>query len=107
MAGTPEERLSAARLRAVLVIVEGDMPAGADRVDVLRRLGLAIAALEGPSARPAPDMGTGTCRRCGRAFTFDARRFEYYHLAAPKHCFECRQARRRERGGRPFPEKTS
>ena len=82
----------ASRLRTALETIQRDAPAGfePDVVDIARRVGLMeVALLEHDVQR--------RCRRCGTEFTYDAARFARKHLPPPAHCYECRQARRRER----------
>jgi hypothetical protein len=83
---------AAARLQDAAELVERYAPADMvrDKVDILRRLGLMMTNLTQHDT-------TALCRRCGSAFTFDASRFAAKHLDPPRHCFRCRQARRRER----------
>jgi hypothetical protein len=88
-----EQDAEAARqLRVAAELVERHAPADMtrDKVDILRRLGLMVTNLTQHDT-------TALCRRCGDAFTFDAGRFAAKHLDPPRHCWTCRQARRRER----------
>lgn len=91
MTAIPEtQRLAARRLREAAELVSTFMPAGPDRVDILRRVGLVVAAME-------RDDGSTACRRCGRVFGFAKGWFIERGLAAPRHCPECRAARKAER----------
>lgn len=83
---------AAARLHDAAELVERYAPADMvrDKVDILRRLGLMMTNLTQHDT-------TALCRRCGSAFTFDASHFAAKHLDPPRHCYPCRQARRRER----------
>jgi hypothetical protein len=93
MSGTRAEAEAAAeRLRAALQIVEQDWPAGElerERDYVARNIELAISALIEDSRR--------ICRRCGQSFVFDAPRFRAMGLESPRHCYNCRLARKAER----------
>ena len=86
------DAFAAGQLRIAAELVERYAPAGMarDKTDVLARLGLMVTNLTEHDT-------TALCRRCGGAFTFDASRFAAKHLDPPRHCFRCRQARRRER----------
>jgi hypothetical protein len=88
--GTPEALAAAERLRAAAEVVAECMDEGRDRVDVLRRLGLAIANLTEHDRQEI-------CRRCGQPFSYSIARFNALRLSPPRHCFWCRQARRSER----------
>jgi hypothetical protein len=85
-AGRPAEQL-----RAAAQVLVRYMPAGRDRTDCLRRIGLAVANLE------RPDTVVERCRRCAQEFSFSPRVFELRGLSLPRHCYLCRQRRREER----------
>ena len=79
----------AGELRAAFQIVSGAAPEGADRTDVLRRLGLLIASLEGDPLR--------LCRSCRTRFHLSAGEVRFYTkrgLSLPTHCRDCRAHRR-------------
>lgn len=86
------DAFAAAQLRIASELVERYAPTEMtrDKRDILARLGLMVTNLTEHDT-------TALCRRCGSAFTFDASRFAAKHLDPPRHCFRCRQARRRER----------
>lgn len=87
----PASQLHAAeRLRDAADLVSEFMPDGRDRVDVLRRLGLAIAALTEHESR-------AVCRRCNQVFSYSSVWFATRQLSVPRHCAPCRIARRKER----------
>jgi len=44
-----------------------------------------------------------TCRRCGQPFSFAGWFFAQKGLSVPRHCFDCRQARRNERDRAGIP----
>jgi hypothetical protein len=83
---------AARQLRLVAELVERNAPPGFNRdvVDILRRVGLMVAALTEHDV-------TTSCRRCSSLFTYNSARFAARHLDPPRHCFLCRQARRQER----------
>jgi hypothetical protein len=85
-----DRAIAASKLREAGKIVAEFLHDDRDRTDCLRRIGIAVATL-------VEDAGSATCRRCNRAFTFDAVRFRSLGFDLPRHCFTCRQARRHER----------
>lgn len=81
-----------AQLRAASLIVEQYVPAGTARTDLLRRLGLLIADMEGCPTRD--------CRTCSIRFGLSRGEASFYRdrgLTLPTHCRQCRAKRRSER----------
>lgn len=96
---TPSERAAdlarAERLRNAAALVEEFAPTNdhrqqRDRTDILRRLGLLIAGLERHDDH-------AVCRRCQAEFAYDISWFESRNLTSPRHCEDCRRARKQER----------
>jgi hypothetical protein len=96
---TPSERADdlarAEQLRKAAGLVERFAPEDdhrqrRDKTDILRRLGLLTAGLERHEDH-------AICRRCQAEFAYDISWFESRHLTAPRHCEDCRRARRQER----------
>jgi hypothetical protein len=84
-------------LRRAAEVVARFAPPGFQRdvVDIGRRIGLMITAFE--------HDGETTCRRCGERFTFNAEKFARLRFEPPRHCYPCRQQRRRERTSAGLP----
>ena len=89
---TTRDAFAAEQLRVAGALIEQFAPTEMvrDKTAILARLGLMIVNL-------VEHDTTALCRRCGSAFSFDAGKFAAKHLDRPRHCFRCRQARRRER----------
>lgn len=90
-----DDRARAERLRAAAALVErfapeADQRQQRDKTDILRRLGLLVAGLERHEDR-------AVCRRCQAEFVFNPSWFETRQMSVPRHCDECRMARRQER----------
>lgn len=88
--GTESQLHAAEQLLIAADMVSEFMPDGRDRTDVLRRLGLAIAALKENDSR-------AMCRRCNQVFSFSSVWFSKNGLSLPRHCAACRLTRRMER----------
>lgn len=85
-----EQLRQARRLRVAADLIDRAAPPGPAKADVLLRLGRLLADLERLDTE-------GSCRRCGRAFTFSAAWFHLHGFEMPRHCDGCRARRRRER----------
>jgi hypothetical protein len=85
-----EQLRQARRLRVAADLIDRAAPPGPAKADVLLRLGRLLADLERLDTE-------GTCRRCGRTFVYSAAWFHLHGFDAPRHCTECRRARRHER----------
>jgi hypothetical protein len=72
----------AAALRHAADLVERHAPAGFenDVAEVKRRVRWIVAGLD----------DTGTCKRCGKSFRFDAVRYARHRMPAPQQCRSCR-----------------
>lgn len=90
---SPEHATSAAeQLRTAFHTIEEHAPNGPDRVDLMRRLGLMIAAMEGIPAQ--------NCRTCNARFGLSRTEVLFYRqrgLTFPRHCKACRVERREKR----------
>lgn len=93
----PATAATVSELRRAAEVVARCAPPGFTRdvVDIERRVGLMIAALQ--------HDGRSTCRRCGAEFTYDTERFARLNFPVPRHCFPCREQRRQERQAAGLP----
>jgi hypothetical protein len=90
-----EQIARAKALRRASVAIATHAEPGRTRADVLDKLALLIADLEG--------MPTRECRSCGSPFGVGRDEMKLYRshgLALPTHCRACRNRRRQERAGR-------
>lgn len=77
------------RLKAALAVIERDAPPGfgPDLVDIGRRVNLMVRSLDTHDT-------VVSCGRCGRPFTFSARRYAASGLTPPQNCYHCREHQR-------------
>jgi hypothetical protein len=90
-----EQIARAKALRRASVLIATHAESGPTRVDVLEKLALLIADLEGVPAREC---------RCGIRFVVGHDDLKFYRsrgLAIPTWCKRCRALRRQQRGGSP------
>lgn len=90
LAAWSEQLRQARRLRVAADLIDRAAPAGPVKADILKALGRLVSDLERLDTE-------GTCRRCGRAFTFSAACCRLHGFEMPRHCNACRRARRHER----------
>lgn len=93
-----EQLRHARRLRVATDLIDRAAPAGPAKADILMRLDRLVADLERLDTE-------AVCRRCGRTFTFSAAWFSLHGFDMPRHCTECRRARRAERRGAGVPNR--
>jgi hypothetical protein len=87
-----EQIMRAKKLRRACVLIATHAQPGPTRTDVLDRLALLIADLEGIPARE--------CQSCGIAFGLGRDQLKFYRvraLALPTHCRRCRAGRKHRR----------
>ena len=84
-----------AELHAAAEIVARRMSDCRYKTQILRHIGVAIMSLE--RADEIPEQAMKLCRRCGKSFLFDEKHFVSRGFTPPRHCGQCRVARRRER----------
>jgi hypothetical protein len=100
------EASPARQLRIAFAMIEQHAPEGADKVDILRRLGLMLARLKREAVQHrvmvtiASEDLHRVCRRCGGEFLIEADEVTFFamkHFELPRHCPPCRAQRRAEK----------
>ena len=94
-----EQIARAKALRRASVAIATHAEPGPTRADVLEKLALLIADLEGTPARQ--------CRSCGISFAVGRDELAFYRLrglSITTHCRRCRALRRQDRAGRRISE---